>query len=176
MPPKHESAPLHDTPPLRGRSGRDVCTNADLFSWTIERSRRDVTRRLAAWGRRNGEKPLANLGRLRSITMDSANAHGRPTAFAITGDGGTVASIGAERLRRAVDYAGAGLGRPAKRLWSSNVRITVDDKKVRFDGAGHGHGVGMCQHGAETLAQDGFAYEEILQWYYPDARIEQGYA
>ena len=36
----------------------------------------------------------------------------------------------------------------------------------RFEGAGRGHGVGMCQIGAYLMAQRGLSYREILWHYY----------
>lgn len=36
-----------------------------------------------------------------------------------------------------------------------------------FEGRGYGHGVGMCQWGAEGMARQGFKYRDILGHYYP---------
>ncbi len=44
---------------------------------------------------------------------------------------------------------------------------------VFYDGRGFGHGVGLCQAGAEYMARDGKTYTEILAWYYPGAKIMQ---
>ena len=41
----------------------------------------------------------------------------------------------------------------------------------RFDGRGRGHGVGMCQIGAYTMAQRGLGYREILWHYYGAVEI-----
>ena len=43
--------------------------------------------------------------------------------------------------------------------------------KFIFTGAGHGHGLGMCQWGAEGRAQAGASYREILSAYYLGAHI-----
>jgi SpoIID/LytB domain protein len=40
-------------------------------------------------------------------------------------------------------------------------------------GAGHGHGVGMCQHGAMGMAAAGKTHEEILAHYYPGSLLEK---
>jgi len=37
----------------------------------------------------------------------------------------------------------------------------------RFTGEGYGHGVGMCQYGANGMARRGAGYREILARYYP---------
>lgn len=41
-----------------------------------------------------------------------------------------------------------------------------------FKGKGFGHGVGMSQHGAMGMAEAGFDYREILEWYYTDIELE----
>jgi len=42
---------------------------------------------------------------------------------------------------------------------------------VVFEGKGNGHGVGMCQWGAEGMARHGFKYRDILKHYYPGTDI-----
>ena len=44
-----------------------------------------------------------------------------------------------------------------------------------FSGHGFGHGVGLCQYGAQSLARDGKAYAAIVEWYYPGAAIVRAY-
>lgn len=41
-----------------------------------------------------------------------------------------------------------------------------------FTGRGYGHGVGMSQHGAMGMAEAGYDYQEILEWYYNDIELE----
>lgn len=38
-------------------------------------------------------------------------------------------------------------------------------------GKGYGHGIGMSQEGAMKMAQDGFTYQDILQFYFYEVRI-----
>ena len=38
-----------------------------------------------------------------------------------------------------------------------------------------GHGVGLCQNGAITAAEEGYTYKEILDFYYPNTIIENNY-
>ena len=42
---------------------------------------------------------------------------------------------------------------------------------ITFRVTGYGHGVGMSQYGANTLAQEGKTWREILQWYYTGITI-----
>ena len=39
-------------------------------------------------------------------------------------------------------------------------------------GGGYGHGLGMSQNGANTMAKEGKSYEEILKHFYPDTGLE----
>ena len=40
-----------------------------------------------------------------------------------------------------------------------------------FEGGGSGHGVGLCQWGAEGMARAGAAAGDILKTYYPGAAL-----
>lgn len=51
-------------------------------------------------------------------------------------------------------------------LRSTAAAIEIDGKNVKFTTTGYGHGVGMSQYGANTLALEGYDYKEILLWYY----------
>ena len=42
---------------------------------------------------------------------------------------------------------------------------------LTLDGAGFGHGVGLCQFGAEARASKGVSWREILALSYPGAKI-----
>ena len=46
------------------------------------------------------------------------------------------------------------------------------DGEYIFTVSGYGHGVGMSQNGADSMAQDGYTYEEIIAHYYPGTVIE----
>jgi stage II sporulation protein D len=47
----------------------------------------------------------------------------------------------------------------------------VEDKFRFYAGRGYGHGVGMCQCGAQGMARSGKSYEAILGYYYPGSKI-----
>ena len=51
-------------------------------------------------------------------------------------------------------------------LRSTAVGLTVEEGSVTFLTTGYGHGVGMSQYGADTLAEEGYTFREILLWYY----------
>jgi stage II sporulation protein D len=167
--------PINDVAPLRGRDGMDVCTDAKMARWTVERPVRTLTRRLADWGERRGLPELARLAKLAAIKVAERNPHGRPTRYVLTDDNRQGVELSAYQLRSAANHHGPDLPRPKQPLWSSCVRVTVADPTATFDGRGFGHGVGMCQYGAEILARRGTHYRDILEWYYPQVRLVQAW-
>ena len=56
--------------------------------------------------------------------------------------------------------------RQALKLPSAKFAIAVTDETVAITTMGNGHGVGLCQYGANGLAQRGKNYRQILHHYY----------
>jgi stage II sporulation protein D len=44
--------------------------------------------------------------------------------------------------------------------------------EVVLEGAGQGHGIGLCQRGAKAMAEDGADYREILAHYFPNTLLQ----
>jgi stage II sporulation protein D len=57
-------------------------------------------------------------------------------------------------------------------LRSASFTVETGEDTVTFQVTGYGHGVGMSQYGANTLAGQGKTYQEILQWYYTGVELE----
>ena len=57
-------------------------------------------------------------------------------------------------------------------LRSANFKVTVEEENIKFEVTGYGHGVGMSQTGADSLAKEGKTYEDIIHHYYTDMEIE----
>ncbi|HLG06825.1 MAG TPA: hypothetical protein VI383_11845, partial [Gemmatimonadales bacterium] len=58
------------------------------------------------------------------------------------------------------------------------VQLTRDGERivqVTLEGAGAGHGVGLCQWGAIGRARAGVSYREILSAYFPGTELSQAY-
>ncbi|CAM4130803.1 SpoIID/LytB domain-containing protein [Paenibacillus alkaliterrae] len=52
-----------------------------------------------------------------------------------------------------------------------NVRAATKEPSFRFIGTGNGHGLGLSQYGALSLARQGYDYQYILKYYYKDVII-----
>ncbi len=57
-------------------------------------------------------------------------------------------------------------------LRSANFKVSLDEKNIKFEVLGYGHGVGMSQTGADSLAKSGKNYEDIIHHYYKNVKIE----
>jgi len=50
--------------------------------------------------------------------------------------------------------------------------VTIEDDVFVVEGGGNGHQLGMSQFGAYAMAEEGFDYEEIVEFYYPGVQVE----
>ncbi len=50
---------------------------------------------------------------------------------------------------------------------------TVPGKSVNLSGKGYGHGVGMSQNAANRMAEEGYTYQEILDYFFRNVEIEE---
>jgi len=60
-------------------------------------------------------------------------------------------------------------------LRSANFTIEAKEDGLVFNTVGYGHGVGLCQYGANGMAKAGRNYREILSYYYTGTAIKDIY-
>ena len=151
--------------PLAGGTKCTYCRKSPKYRWApVVLTKRHVTDAL----QRSGSASLTQLGPVWRVEV-----------AARTGTGGR-----AERIR-IVDTAGksvllrAGYWRIL--VGASKVPSTWFDIEDRGDrialtgGRGYGHGVGLCQWGAQYLAAHGKRGEEIVRYYYPGVELAKAY-
>lgn len=93
-------------------------------------------------------------------------ASGRAQRLKFEGGTGGNAFVSASTFRFAVNRV---LGWDKIRSSFFDVRSQPDG--IGFSGRGSGHGVGLCQAGAEEMAREGMSYRDILGFYYPGTQI-----
>lgn len=57
-------------------------------------------------------------------------------------------------------------------LKSANFKIDIQENNVKFAVIGYGHGVGMSQTGADSLAKQGKKFDEIIKHFYTGVEIK----
>lgn len=167
-----------DLPPLRSRQRTAWCRPSTHFRWgPIQRHATELAQRLAAWGQAN-EHAIGALRDLRRIDITAHSDAGRPEQFIVTDAAGQRYTLWAEQFRFACNHAASGLAELSfdEQIRSSHVQPRVHGRIVRFtNGRGWGHGVGMCQWGAQGMAERGYDTDAILRNFYPGARVQRLY-
>lgn len=174
-----------DVPPLRGKMQGDWGKESPYFRWTLTVPRVLLSRRMSEWGKANGH-PIAALQLIREVRTTATNSIGRPTRLTVFDQSGKSFALNAEQFRFAGNYDGPSYSDPrpptalppldGKQMFrSSHVVVSVTQNEVLVNGAGYGHGVGLCQYGAEAMAKKGHPAQAILQFYYPGADLRQAY-
>ncbi|MDO5477630.1 MAG: SpoIID/LytB domain-containing protein [Clostridia bacterium] len=94
----------------------------------------------------------------------------KSTYFTVTGGGKTEAKVlsskGLESVTMEPCYV---LTSDGKKKLSGK----ANSGEFIFSGGGNGHSVGMSQYGAMFMAEEGFTYDEILNFYYTDTEISE---
>ena len=58
-------------------------------------------------------------------------------------------------------------------LKSANFEVSIEENNIKFTVKGYGHGVGMSQTGADSMAKQGSNYEEIVKHFYTGVEITE---
>ena len=168
-----------DIEPLAGGRECGDCSDCPRFRWPPVRIlKADVFKALkAAFA---GSPAVGVMDGVDRIDVVSAAVGGRPLWIDVVAPNGRSLRIRAEDLRLSLLRSDV----PAAGLYSMNCRM----RSVRasssapaagaiefYDGRGFGHGVGLCQWGAQRKAREGWSAEEILQFYYPGGDIVRLY-
>ena len=56
-------------------------------------------------------------------------------------------------------------------LWNYPSSAPDSEDVILFAGMGYGHGVGMSQYGAKGMAEAGYTYKEIIEYYFTGAKV-----
>lgn len=143
---------LNAIAPLSGQGRPCPCEKSGRYRWTVEVS-----------GKSLGDR--VGLQTIQSIKAIQSNPWGRATKMQLRDVKGSVVELSPGRLRTHLTALG-------NKVFSGWILKSQYRKGVlTLEGAGFGHGVGLCQYGAEARARDGMAWREILALSYPGAKI-----
>lgn len=148
--------------------GRNVA-KANLFEWPEVRfPKKEVSRVLLQ--RYPALRELEDIAKIVVTEKSDYAEFSRATRIDLTGPNGKSDWLRAEDLRLAIDPTG-------RRIKSAGFEIKDKGSVWAFGpGRGFGHGVGMCQCGAEGMARAGNSAEKILAHYFPESHIVDIYA
>lgn len=158
--------------PLNAEPRDCPCDASPLYRWERRRGVDELRARLRSWGRATGHGVML-IGRPVSIRRTAENAAGRPERYEIRDADGREHSLTAEELRvglnaRAPDLEPIGRDR---RVPSGDLGAEIRGDEIVLDGRGFGHGVGLCQFGAQGYALRGVEPRDMLERFYPGSSI-----
>jgi stage II sporulation protein D len=107
---------------------------------------------------------------------DLARALGQPVnavTVGIRSDSGRVQRLLLDRRAMSATEFRLKVGRKLgwDKLRSDLYQLQDLGDRIAFRGRGQGHGVGLCQYGADIMGHEGRTYREILAFYYPGAKL-----
>ncbi len=135
------------------------CAARGVLKWESAIRVGDLDRALRAAG-------IAMPAGWHAIEIAARSESGRAQRLKLSGGAGGSGAISASTFRFAVDRE---LG--WNKIRSDLYDVRTAGEQIIFSGRGSGHGVGMCQAGAEEMAREGKSYQEILGFYYPGTQI-----
>ena len=103
-----------------------------------------------------------SVGTIATMAPLSFSRGGRVAKLRILHSGGELILRG-EELRKVIGYT---------IIPSTQFAIESIGQDVVLSGFGAGHAVGMCQWGAKELAELGYSFSTILQYYYPGTELQ----
>ncbi len=112
----------------------------------------------------------AGVGAIKDVIVVERGVSGRAVRLKIVGETGTKEIRGELDIRRA-------LGNLKSALFALDATRDASGRLTALTarGAGHGHGIGMCQLGAVGMAESGASYREILHHYYRASHLKKLY-
>ena len=163
--------PAADIPPLQGGQRCEDCRGSTRYAWApVTVSKRELFRCLSLIS-----PDVAALKGLARIEIVTRTPYGLPLWVDLVGPGPSApkARVRYNDIRSALQR---GRSAAADKLHSMNCRLRDRGTSIEFtDGHGFGHGVGLCQWGAQGKAQRGWSSSRILKFYYPGITIHQAY-
>ncbi|MBS1856874.1 MAG: SpoIID/LytB domain-containing protein [Acidobacteria bacterium] len=132
------------------------CTRAASPPWHWSARADEIAAALA----RSGLRAPRHLS---GIVIARRTASGRAGELALTGGGESV-RVAAGSFRLAIGRA-LGFATVRGERWEARAA----NGRIEFEGRGEGHGVGLCQRGADRMGQEGKSWRDILAFYYPGA-------
>jgi stage II sporulation protein D len=156
----------YSPPPLEGGVPCVYCVESPQYRWANNATIRKED--ISAAIKKTGNPELVALGPIARVEVaETSGPGGRAEKIRM------VDTTNHSVLMRAYDWR---LTVDSTRILSTWFDIEDQgDRIVLRNGRGWGHGVGLCQWGAEYLAEHGKAGEEIVRFYYPGIELSRAY-
>ena len=143
-------------PPLSGVMC-NYCNNSKYSRWSTDINKSEIERRLG-----DAKVYVSNIYSIKATNL-GAGKHGSRVEI-VSANGSKEMNANDFRLMVGPNY-----------LYSTAFDSKNNGKSITFSGRGWGHGVGLCQYGAQAMAEKGFQWTDILKHYYPKIELVRVY-
>ncbi len=133
------------------------CDRSKYYKWKADIKKADLEDKL--------RKKYPGLERTSTIVAENPGPGGHNSTVRIKHAGGDL-KMGANEFRLLVG---------PNTIFSTAFSARDEGSVIRFTGSGWGHGVGMCQYGAQKMAEEGYQWFQILRHYYPAVEFVKVY-
>lgn len=148
------------------------CRDASNARWTTTFTPTEVNALVSRNLAKVTGDPTVKITTVTNMAVEERTPAGRAASLRVEGDGASVLVFG-DQIRWLF-----GTGSPgADGLWSTLFNLTVTRNAAgnitgyTVIGAGRGHGLGLCQWGANGRAKAGQTFRQILHAYYPGTKL-----
>ncbi|MFN3550640.1 MAG: SpoIID/LytB domain-containing protein [Endomicrobiia bacterium] len=137
----------------------DYCKDSPYYSWRYQISQEEMVKKLEVYG-------VGLKDKIKNIKIISSTKTKRAKEFEIVTSSLSF-KIKAEELRKNLGY---------NNIKSAKIsKIELNNENITFYGRGWGHGVGLCQWGANNMSKKGYKFDNIIKHYYPHTKIKKLY-
>ncbi|MFC1704242.1 SpoIID/LytB domain-containing protein [Candidatus Omnitrophota bacterium] len=132
----------------------EFCKRAPHYKWKRNLRLKTIQEKL--------NKEGYNIWLIKKIKVQRRNQSGRIITLEVVDRKGKSITISGKDFRLIVG---------PNVIKSNNYNVVMKGYYVDFIGKGWGHGVGLCQWGAYFMSRKGMKYRQILNYYYPGAKV-----
>ncbi len=136
-----------------GTTKDQYCKYRASGTWIYKISKDDLAEKL-------GDK--FRIRKVEDIQITMRTPSRRAALIAMAG-GGERLTMSGQEVRQLIGF---------DKIKSTLFSLTSDESSVTFSGRGNGHGSGLCQWGARSMASEGKTFRQILKHYYPVAQLK----
>ncbi len=152
--------------------GEKFCKRSTSAHWVRQFTAQEINALVAKNLAKVTGDPTVKIAHVTKLTVEQRTPRGRVLSLRIEGDGASEV-VNGDAVRWLFGSGVPGIDG----LWSTLFELsTAHDASgavtlYTFRGAGRGHGIGLCQWGADGRARAGQSYRDILRAYFPGTHL-----
>jgi stage II sporulation protein D len=158
IPSKLDTIDFSEAPYLKRSKICTFCKNFSLYRWKHIASLKELNKKLLI--DKSTKKEILRLSPLTKISVAKTDKAGSVSEIKCEGKKASII-LPTHKIKNSL----------GKGLKSKFFTLEQKNDQLIFNGKGFGHGLGLCQHGARAMVDQGYSYKKILAFYFPRTKI-----